>query len=70
MSQPGPPAADRLRTAVQGRKSGRTLAFTIKPDRARAIKNLPFDRLEKEGERVAALPGDAIFDVVEVKRRP
>ena len=59
--------ADRLKTTVQDRKSGRVLTFTLKPDLARSIKDLPYDRLEKEGERVAGLPDEAIFDVVETK---
>ena len=59
--------ADRLRTTVQDRKSGRTLIFTIKPDLARSIKDLPFDRLGKEGERIAGLPDDALFDVAEAR---
>lgn len=56
-----------LRTVIRDRRSGRTLTFTLEPGFARSISNLSMDRLEAEGRRVAALPDDAIFRVVESK---
>ena len=56
-----------LKTLVKDRKTGRCLAFTLKPEFARSISNLPHDRLEAEGRRVASLPDEGIFDVTEVK---
>ena len=53
--------ARTCRTVIRDKKSGRTLTFTLKPEFARSISNLPMDRLEAEGRRVAALPDDAIF---------
>jgi formylmethanofuran dehydrogenase subunit E len=52
-----------LRTVIRDKKSGRTLRFTLKPEFARSIADLPFDRLEAEGRKVAALPDDAIFRI-------
>jgi hypothetical protein len=52
-----------LSTVVEDRKSHRRLTFTLKPDLARSILDLPFGRLAAEGRRVAALPDDAIFEV-------
>ena len=49
---------------IRDKKSGRTLTFTLKPEFARSISDLPFDRLEAEGRRVAALPDDVIFQIV------
>jgi len=60
---------DRLKTTIQDRKSGRVLTFTIKPGFARSIKDLPFDQLDREGERVARLPDEAIFDMAETKAK-
>ncbi len=54
-----------LATTVVDRKAGRRLRFTIDPALAASIADLPFDRLEAEGRRVAALPDDRIFRVVE-----
>ncbi len=56
-----------LRTVIRDKKSGRTLTFTIKPDFARSIKDRPHEQLEAEGRRVATLPDDVIFRVVESK---
>jgi uncharacterized GH25 family protein len=50
-----------LRTVILDKRSGRTLTFTLEPEFARSIADLPMDRLEAEGRRVAALPDDAIF---------
>jgi hypothetical protein len=52
-----------LCTVIRDKKSGRTLTFTLEPEFARSIADLPFDRLEAEGRRVAALPDDVIFRV-------
>jgi formylmethanofuran dehydrogenase subunit E len=52
---------EELRTVIRDKKSGRTLTFTLEPKFARSIADLPFDRLEAEGRRVAALPDDVIF---------
>jgi formylmethanofuran dehydrogenase subunit E len=56
-----------LMTLVKDRESGRSLTFTLKPEFMRAIADLPFDRLEAEGRRVASLPDEAIFQVSESK---
>jgi hypothetical protein len=56
-----------LRTVIRDKKSGRTLTFTLKPEFARSISDLPLDHLEAEGRRVASLPDDTIFRVVESK---
>lgn len=54
-----------LRTVIRNKMSGRGLTFTIKPDFARSISDLSRDRLEAEGRRVAMLPDEVIFQVVE-----
>jgi formylmethanofuran dehydrogenase subunit E len=51
-----------LRTVIRDKKSGRTLTFTLKPEFARSIADLPLDRLESEGRRVAALADDVLFE--------
>jgi FmdE, Molybdenum formylmethanofuran dehydrogenase operon len=56
-----------LKTLVRRREGGRGLTFTLKPEFIRSIANLPLDRLESEGRRVASLPEHAIFDVRESK---
>jgi formylmethanofuran dehydrogenase subunit E len=53
--------ADSLRAIVKHRQRGRSLSFTLKPEFIRSISDLPRDRLEAEGRRVASLPDDAIF---------
>lgn len=58
---------DGLQTLVKDRGHGRSLIFTLKPEFIRSIANLPFDRLEAEGRRVALLPDGAIFNVRELK---
>lgn len=58
-------SAGRLSTSVEDRKSGRKLTFTLRPEFARSIRDLPSERLEAEGRRVAALPDGDIFTVVE-----
>lgn len=56
---------ERLHTTVEDRKTGRRLVFTLNPGLARSIVDLPGERLETEGRRVAGLPDDAIFTVTE-----
>jgi formylmethanofuran dehydrogenase subunit E len=58
---------DQLRTVVRDKKSGRSLTFILRPEFARTISDLPFDRLEAEGRRVASLPDEAIFSLNEPK---
>lgn len=58
---------ERLRTTVEDRKSGRTLTFTLRPEFVRSILNVPYEKLEKAGERVASMPDDAIFTMTEEK---
>jgi formylmethanofuran dehydrogenase subunit E len=58
-------SVDDLKTIVQDRRTGRRLTFTLKPVFARSIANLPQDRLEAEGRRVASLPDDAVFEIKE-----
>ena len=60
-------SASGLKTSVKDRERGRTLIFTLKPDFVRSILDLPGDRLNAEGRRVAALPDEAIFHVTESK---
>jgi formylmethanofuran dehydrogenase subunit E len=57
--------ADRLRTVVEDRKTGRQLIFTLRPEFVNSIRDLPGNQLEQAGRRVAALPDDAIFQVEE-----
>jgi formylmethanofuran dehydrogenase subunit E len=56
-----------LCTVIRDKQSGRSLTFTIKPEFARSMSNLPMERLEGEGRRVAAMPDDGIFQVVATK---
>jgi formylmethanofuran dehydrogenase subunit E len=56
---------ERLSTTIEDRKTGRRLTFTLKPEFIRSIKDLPHERAEEEGKRVAALPDDAIFTVTD-----
>jgi formylmethanofuran dehydrogenase subunit E len=58
---------DRLKTVVRNRKTNRSLIFTLKPEFAKSILNLPYGRMESEGRRIAALPDDVIFNVSESK---
>jgi FmdE protein associated with molybdenum formylmethanofuran dehydrogenase len=59
--------AERLSTMVEGRESGRKLVFTLRPEFAHSIRDLPAGRLEAEGRRVAGLSDDEIFTCVEAK---
>ena len=58
---------DRLATTVEDRRSGRRLSFTLRPEFARSIRDVPMERLEGEAIRVIDLPDDAIFWMTEVK---
>jgi len=58
---------EALRTVIRNKMSGRGLTFTITPEFARSISDLSPDRLEAEGRRVATLPDEVIFRVVESK---
>jgi formylmethanofuran dehydrogenase subunit E len=60
-------SVEDLRTVIRDKRSGRSLTFTLKPEFARSITDLPFDRLEDEGRRVAALPDDVVFRIVDSK---
>jgi formylmethanofuran dehydrogenase subunit E len=57
--------ADQLSTAIEDRKTGRRLTFTIQPAFVQLIRDLPVDKLEQAGRRVAGLPEEAIFQVKE-----
>jgi formylmethanofuran dehydrogenase subunit E len=56
-----------LRTEIGDRKTGRTLTFILRPEFIVSIKDLPMERLETEGKRVAALPDNEIFTVEDVE---
>ncbi len=60
-------AAADLKTLVKDRERGRRLTFSLKQEFMRSIADLPLDRLEVEGRRVASLPDEAIFTVTESK---
>ena len=55
--------AEAMRTVIRDQKTGRVLTFTLKPEFVRSMANLPHDRLEAEGRRVAGLGDDDIFTV-------
>ncbi|MBX6311955.1 MAG: hypothetical protein IRY99_03395 [Isosphaeraceae bacterium] len=57
--------ARELKTVVEDRKARRRLTFVLRPEFAQSIRDLPPDRLEAAGRRVAGLPDDAIFTVAE-----
>ena len=59
--------AERLSTTVEDRESGRKLTFTLRPEFARSIRDLPAERLDAEGRRVAGLPDDEIFTSAEAE---
>jgi formylmethanofuran dehydrogenase subunit E len=54
-----------MKTVIRDEKSGRVLTFTLKPEFVRSVRDLPLERLEAEGRRVAALRDDEIFSVAE-----
>jgi hypothetical protein len=43
----------------------RVLTFTLKPEFVRAVADLPHERLEAEGRRVAGILDEEIFSVAE-----
>jgi FmdE protein associated with molybdenum formylmethanofuran dehydrogenase len=55
---------DRLSTIVEDRKTGRRLTFTLRPEFVRSIRDVPRERLEEEGWRVATLADDDIFYII------
>jgi FmdE, Molybdenum formylmethanofuran dehydrogenase operon len=58
---------EELRTVIRDKKSGRSLMFILKPEFADSISDLPMERLEAEGRRVAGMPDDAIFQFTAAK---
>jgi formylmethanofuran dehydrogenase subunit E len=56
-----------ISTTVADRKSGRRPVFTIDPELAASITNLPHERLKAERRRVAALPDDKLFRVIQCR---
>ncbi len=64
-----PASVEAMRTVISDRETGQTLTFTVRPEFARSIRDLPRDRLEAEWERVAALPDDAIFTITRTESR-
>ena len=63
-----PAPVEELRTTVTDRASGRTLVFTIRPEFARTIRDLPMDRLEAAGRQVVALPDETLFTFTETPK--
>lgn len=57
--------AEAMKTVIRDAKSGRVLTFTLRPAFVRSVADLPTDRLEAEGRRVAGLRDDEIFSVAE-----
>jgi formylmethanofuran dehydrogenase subunit E len=62
-----PVPREALQTVIRDKRSGRALTFTLEPEFARSILDLPMGRGIAEGRRVASLPDDVIFRVVESK---
>ncbi len=58
---------EQLRAVVSDRETGRQLVFTLRPDFVKSILDVPYDRLEIEGRRVAKLPDDRIFAVKDLQ---
>jgi hypothetical protein len=56
-----------LKTTIKHRESGRSITFTLKPEFVRSVSEIPVDRLEAEGRKVAALPDEAIFTFTDAK---
>ena len=61
---------EQLGTTVEDRQSGRRLRFTLRPEFARSIRDLPPGHLDAEGRRVMTLPDEAMFLMSEDDRRP
>jgi formylmethanofuran dehydrogenase subunit E len=57
--------AEAMKTVIRDEKSGRVLTFTLKPEFIRSVTDLPHDRLEAEGRRVAALSDGEILSVAQ-----
>ncbi|HMB03410.1 MAG TPA: FmdE family protein [Isosphaeraceae bacterium] len=55
---------DRLSTIVEDRKTGRRLTFTLRPEFVRSIGDVPRERLEEEGRRVATLADGDLFQLI------
>jgi formylmethanofuran dehydrogenase subunit E len=60
----------RLGTIVEDRTTGRRLAFTLRPEFVRSIRDVPGERLEAEGRRVAGLADDEIFRMTVIAPKP
>ncbi len=60
-----PATAEAMRTVIRDEKSGRVPTFTLEPKFVRSVADLPHDRLEAEGRRVAGLRDEEIFSVAE-----
>ncbi|MBX6312707.1 MAG: formylmethanofuran dehydrogenase subunit E family protein [Isosphaeraceae bacterium] len=58
-------AAGAMKTFIRDKKSGRLLTFTLKPEFVRSVVNLPHERLEAEGRRVAGLADDEVFSIAD-----
>ena len=54
---------DRFETVVKDRKTGRALAFHIRPEFLKRFLNLPYDKQAAAAEQVASMPDDQIFSV-------
>ena len=54
---------DETETLIRDRKSGRTIAFRLKPEFTKRYLNLPHEKLRAAGEEVLALPDDQIFSL-------
>jgi hypothetical protein len=52
---------EAMKTVISDGKSGRALTFTLRPEFVGSNKDLPHERLEGEGRRVAGLHDDEIF---------
>lgn len=54
-----------LKTVIEDRNAGRRLTFVLRPAFVAQIRDVPPERHEAEARRVATLPDDAIFSVIE-----
>jgi formylmethanofuran dehydrogenase subunit E len=61
---------EKLTTVVEDRKTGRRLTFTLHPEFARSISDVPHEHLEAEGAKVAGLADDALFHVTVTEPKP
>ncbi|GIW87859.1 MAG: hypothetical protein KatS3mg108_2183 [Isosphaeraceae bacterium] len=53
--------AAAMRTVFRNRRTGRTVVARVRPELVASILDLPLERLEAEGKRVAALADPSIF---------